>query len=69
MLYYNIKPILVFDGAYLHMKGKMEDERKRNREEHKRKAEECVKEGNMTLAYKFFTIAVDITPEHAYLFV
>jgi Tfp pilus assembly protein PilF len=51
------------------MKGNTEDERKKNRDEHRIKAEEYLKQGNTVLAHKMFSIAVDITPEMAYLLV
>jgi exonuclease 1 len=66
LLTYNVKPILIFDGARLQMKGATEDERARNRAEHKRKAEEYLSEGNSMMAHKMFSVAVDITPEMAY---
>jgi len=51
------------------MKGNTEDERKRNREEHKQKAEDYLREGNQVMAYKMFAVAVDITPEMAHMLV
>ena len=51
------------------MKGNTEDERQRNREEHKLKAEEYLREGNQMMAHKMFSVAVDITPEMAYMLV
>jgi exonuclease 1 len=66
LITYNVKPILIFDGARLQMKGATEDERARNRAEHKRKAEEYLSEGNSMMAHKMFSVAVDITPEMAY---
>lgn len=62
-------PILIFDGARLKMKEKMELERKRNREEHKLKGIEYLQQGDKAMAFKMLTIAVDITPEMAYLLV
>lgn len=64
-----VTPILIFDGAKLVMKGNTEDERERNREEHKKKAEEYLKQGNSVMAHKMFASAVDITPELAHAFV
>lgn len=66
---YGVTPILIFDGARLQMKQNTEEERERNREEHKRKAEEFLRQGNGTMAYKMFSVAVDITPLMAYQFV
>lgn len=51
------------------MKGNTEDDRQRNREEHKLKAEEYMREGNTMMAHKMFSVAVDITPEMAYMLV
>ena len=51
------------------MKGNTEDERKLNREKHKQKAEEYMREGNTVMAQKMYSIAVDITPEMAYMLV
>ena len=65
----NVTPILIFDGARLQMKGNTEDERKLNREKHKQKAEEYMREGNTVMAQKMYSIAVDITPEMAYMLV
>ena len=62
-------PVLVFDGARLQMKSQTEDERRVNRENHLRKAEQYLAEGNRMMAQKMFSIAVDITPEMACSFV
>ena len=51
------------------MKEKIEAERKQNRDYHRKRGEEFYRDGNMQMAYKMFTISVDITPEMAYLFV
>ena len=66
---YGVTPILIFDGAKLQMKQQTEFERERNREEHKKKAEEYLRQGNGVMAHKMFSVAVDITPQMAYLFV
>ena len=65
----HVRPILIFDGAKLQMKMQTEHDRERNRAENKRKAEECLKNGNSVAAHKLFSAAVDITPEIAYMFV
>jgi exonuclease-1 len=69
LIAYGVTPILIFDGARLIMKGNTEDERKKNRDEHRIKAEEFMRQGNSIMAHKMFSIAVDITPEMAYLLV
>lgn len=69
LIEYNVTPILIFDGAKLEMKQDVEIERERQRNEHKRKAEEFLRNGNSVLAHKMFSAAVDITPEMAYRFV
>jgi exonuclease 1 len=69
LIAYGVTPILIFDGARLIMKGNTEDERQKNRDEHRLKAEEYMRQGNSTMAHKMFSIAVDITPEMAYLLV
>ena len=51
------------------MKQHTEEERERNREEHKRRGEEYLRQGNGIMAYKMFSVAVDITPLMAYQFV
>lgn len=66
MLNLNVTPILIFDGAKLQMKEHTEEERRRNRELHKAKAEQYLAEGNYVMAQKMFAIAVDITSEMAY---
>jgi exonuclease-1 len=69
MIAFNVTPILIFDGARLMMKSNTEEERQKNRDEHRSKAEEYMKQGNSVMAHKMFSIAVDITPEMAYLLV
>jgi exonuclease-1 len=69
LIAFKVTPILIFDGARLIMKGNTENERKKNRDEHRIKAEEFLKQGNTVMAHKMFSIAVDITPEMAYMLV
>ena len=69
LIEYNVTPILIFDGAKLEMKLDVESERERQRLEHRRKAEEFLRNGNSVMAHKMFSAAVDITPEMAYRFV
>lgn len=69
LLDFQVTPVLIFDGARLQMKGGTEDERAKNRKEARIKAEKFQAEGNEKEARKMFSIAVDITPEMAYMFV
>ena len=69
LLGYNVKPILIFDGAKLQMKQGTEEDRARSRLEHKKKAEEYLRQGNSMMAFKMYSAAVDITPAMAYAFV
>ena len=43
LIAYGVTPILIFDGARLIMKGNTEDERQKNRDEHRLKAEEYMR--------------------------
>jgi len=63
---YGVTPILIFDGAKLLIKENTEQDRERNREEHKKRGEEYLRQGNSMMAYKMFAVAVDITPLMAY---
>ena len=58
-----IKPILVFDGARLHMKSRIEEERKKQRLEARSKAEELLLEGNLFGANKKFVEAIEISSD------
>ena len=69
LITYNVTPILIFDGARLQMKSNTEDVREKNRSEAKVKAEAFLAEGNTVMAHKMFSIAVDITPDMAYMLV
>ena len=51
------------------MKQGTEDDRARSRAEHKKKAEEYLRQGNSMMAFKMYSAAVDITPAMAYAFV
>ena len=64
-----VRPILIFDGNRLQMKSGIEMERQYNRDEAKRKAEECARVGDMRNAEKYYNMAVDITPELANCFI
>lgn len=61
----NIKPYFVFDGDYLPMKAKVEDEREASRSLAKEKGMEYWSAGEHTKAMEQFQKAVDITPEMA----
>jgi len=56
-----ITPIVVFDGARLPMKKRIERERKKARQESRSKAEECLEKGDLSLAHRRFMEAVEIT--------
>ena len=51
------------------MKSSTENERAKSRNEARLKGEAFLEVGNTAMAFKMFTIAVDITPEMAYMFV
>ena len=65
MLYYKVKPILVFDGGYLPSKSEKEAERRQRRSEYKSQGLEHLKSGNKTQASECFQKSIDITPEMA----
>ncbi len=56
---------LVFDGGSLPAKKGTEHERRARREESKRRAEQCLREGKAGEAFGYFTQAVDVTPAMA----
>ncbi len=64
-----VKPVIVFDGCRLEMKGNTEAERRKNRKEAREKAEEFLRQGNGMMAQRKFAEAVDITPQMAYEFI
>jgi exonuclease-1 len=64
-----VTPILVFDGNKLSMKQGTEDERQRNRDHARLKAEEYKRQGNEHMATRKFCEAIDITPSMAYAFI
>ncbi|KAB1221463.1 Exonuclease 1 [Morella rubra] len=57
-----VKPVLVFDGGLLPMKGEQENKRARVRKENLARATQHESEGNSAAAYECFQKAVDITP-------
>eukprot|EP01083_Nonionella_stella_P264596 897372_1 len=61
--YYNITPIIVFDGAHLPMKANEEHRRNQIREDKKKEALRHIKSGNKELAYKAAASAVRITKQ------
>ncbi|XP_028398743.1 exonuclease 1-like isoform X2 [Dendronephthya gigantea] len=65
MLYYNLKPILVFDGGYLPSKSEKEAERRNKRQDYRSQGIAHLKNGNRTQAFECFQKSVDITPEMA----
>ncbi|XP_051124967.1 exonuclease 1 [Andrographis paniculata] len=64
--HYGVKPILVFDGGPLPMKGEQEIKRLRSRKENLSRAMEHESNGNLTAAYECYQKAVDISPSIAY---
>ncbi|XP_019169233.1 PREDICTED: exonuclease 1 [Ipomoea nil] len=64
--HYGVKPIMVFDGGFLPMKGEQENKRARIRKESLSRAIEHESNGNQSAAYEFYQKAVDISPSVAY---
>ena len=58
-----VKPVLVFDGARLQMKSRIEEERKKQRQEARQKAEELLMQGNTSGANKKFVEAIEISAD------
>ena len=56
-----VKPVLVFDGAKLKMKSRIEDDRKKQRLESLSKAEALLLDGNLQGANKKYIEAIEIT--------
>lgn len=48
------------------MKGNVENDRKKNREENRKKAEEYLRNGDEKMAMRKFSESVDITPQMAH---
>ncbi|XP_060676493.1 exonuclease 1 isoform X1 [Ziziphus jujuba] len=64
--HYGVKPVLVFDGGLLPMKGEQEKKRARVRKENLARATEHESNGNNAAAYECYQKAVDISPSIAY---
>nr|GMD03103.1 exonuclease 1 [Ipomoea batatas] len=64
--HYGVKPIMVFDGGFLPMKGEQENKRARVRKESLSRAIEHESNGNQSAAYECYQKAVDISPSVAY---
>lgn len=64
-----IKPIMVFDGASLPMKKRIESERKKFRQESRLKAEECLVSGEISKANRKFNDAVNIDSKMIHRFI
>ena len=64
-----VRPLLVFDGNELSMKKGTEDERQKNRENARKKADELRSMGQKEAALRKYCEAVDITPEMAFNFI
>ncbi|KAG5185782.1 PIN domain-like protein [Tribonema minus] len=69
LLHFGLKPYLVFDGDYLPAKGGKEKERAEKREESRKRAEQCLREGDTAGARAHFIKAVDVTPAMAAQFI
>ncbi|XP_062016654.1 exonuclease 1 [Rosa rugosa] len=63
--HYGVKPIIVFDGGLLPMKGEQENKRARARKENFARAIEHDSNGNSSAAYECYQKAVDISPSIA----
>nr|CAB3474441.1 unnamed protein product [Digitaria exilis] len=63
--HYGVKPILVFDGGLLPIKGGQETKRARSRKENLERAREHEAAGNSRAAFECYQKAVDITPKIA----
>lgn len=63
---YNIRPILVFDGAPLPMKAGKEGSRHSSRESSRAKAHELIGLGEHGAASAHINKSIDVTPEMAY---
>ncbi|EEE55478.1 hypothetical protein OsJ_03659 [Oryza sativa Japonica Group] len=64
--HHGVKPILVFDGGHLPMKGDQETKRERSRKENLERAKEHESAGNSRAAFECYQKAVDITPRIAF---
>ncbi|XP_073225593.1 exonuclease 1 isoform X2 [Cicer arietinum] len=60
--HYGVKPILVFDGGLLPMKGDQENKRARARKDNLERAVEHESNGNSSAAYECYQKALDISP-------
>ncbi|CAL1354598.1 unnamed protein product [Linum trigynum] len=65
LIYHNIIPVVVLDGANIPCKAATEHERRRKREANHKLAISKLKEGNATAALEYFQRAVNITPSMA----
>ncbi len=66
---YDIRPILVFDGAPLPMKAGRESSRHKNRQESRKLAHELIKKGDHKGASNHIHKAIDVTPEMAHMLI
>ncbi|CAL0306483.1 unnamed protein product [Lupinus luteus] len=60
--HFGVKPVLVFDGGLLPMKGDQENKRARARKENFERAVQHESDGNSTAAFECYQKAVDISP-------
>eukprot|EP00698_Gefionella_okellyi_P002766 TRINITY_DN1262_c0_g1_i1.p1 TRINITY_DN1262_c0_g1~~TRINITY_DN1262_c0_g1_i1.p1 ORF type:complete len:483 (+),score=49.70 TRINITY_DN1262_c0_g1_i1:236-1684(+) len=65
LLHFKVIPLIVFDGNRLPMKQLTEEQRRKNRDEHRAKGFEELRNDRLASAIDHFQKAVDITPEMA----
>lgn len=66
LLYYDVVPVVVFDGARLPMKSETEATRRESREMYLEKGHKLLKENHWSHAVECFQRAVNITPMMAH---
>ncbi|RUS16027.1 PIN domain-like protein [Endogone sp. FLAS-F59071] len=67
--FFNVIPLIVFDGGYLPSKAGTEAEREERRKENRIKGIALLREGKKKQAVEFFQKCVDVTPEMAFQFI
>lgn len=66
LLHFNVRPIMVFDGAHLPMKSHQERLRSHSRQESRRRASELLAQGDHAAAYLQMQKAAEVTPQMAH---
>ena len=64
-----VKCILVFDGARLNMKSRVETDRRKNRKESQVRAQQLMQEGNISEANKKFIEGIEIDDDMVHQFI